>query len=1113
MSSDRAWWRAVRTAVVPVLLMSSLLAPAGTSAAAEAGPPLILHGATAAGDVVVFSHAGRLWSVPREGGAARRLTDGPAEDFFPFASPDGEHLAFSRLSQDNWDTWRMPSAGGEARRLTFHPAVDRAVGWSADSERILFTTGRDGYRNVRLYTVEAEGSFPAALDLPQGAWGDLSPDGRRLAYAPVALDQDFQLYRYYRGGMTSPLWIADLASGEVTVAAGPEANHWQPVWLGETVYLLSDATGVFNLHALDVSSGEMRALTTYGDHGIRWLSAAAGGEELVYVRDGRIHLYDLVSGTSKPVPVTIPEELQDRGDLEPTTVSLARSLQDLALSPKGDRLALEARGDVLLMGTAEGEGSPRNLTASSGAADRSPAFSPDGRWIATFSDALPAGAAEGAMPEYRLRLIPTSGGEARVIPVEEQPTFYRQPVWSPSGKHIAFTGKRLGLWLGDVEAGTAKLVERSSYLAQELYDPAWSVDGRYLAYSLGFPSHQRSVFIYDLETGQRHRVSGRDHATAPVFDPNGQYLHYLARDVQGLSAANDIWGLLSARLLETLGTSSLRTVLLQDDTPAPFLAATGKANPAARVKEVTAEPGIDFEGIEKRVMTVPTKPLDAFEMEAAGPGTLVLRYRKWPETPTRGTVWTPLAYVDLSAEETTQELVDDVDDFRLSADGSTLAFHNRQGFFLQAVEPGAEARPLEAAKEAEISVDPAKEWRQLYDEAWRIMRDYFYDRGHHGRDLEALRSHFAAYLPAVTRRGDLDLLLREMLGQVSISHMRVSSGRLFETGEEPERGSTLGADFEIDGSRYRIARIYEAAPGWWAEEDAASAPLGQPGLGVEEGEYLLAVDGEPLDASKNVYQALHGKALKPTELTLAKDPSGQGARKVTVVPARDDSTFHRYDAQRKAIQRVEELSGGRLGYIPLNDFGQESIYGFMRDFAALAGSKEGLILDQRRGPGGTTADYLIQLLTAMDLHHYVFPYGETLKVPTSRFSGPKVLLINEQDASASETFPLMFKIAEVGTTVGKRTLGAGTGGALSYPRFIDGARLTIPNRASFNPRTGEWAENVGVAPDVEVELWPKDWREGKDAQLETAVRIALEQLEEGKGAEDPPKRPAFPVHP
>ena len=1073
------------------LALGSLLA--GPSLAAEAEEPRrIFDGVALAPDAAIVAHAGDLWRVPLTGGRAVRLTEGPAEDERPVVAPDGLFVAFARASGGNTDVFLVPVGGGEERRLTFNPKLDVPVAFAPDGKTILFLTMRDGDRLFRIYRTGLSGNdWPEALPLPWGADAAPSPDGARLAYAPVAYPLDLGDYRYYRGGRTSPLWIADLATSEVEPLTGAEANHRSPQWVDDTLLYLSDESGTYNVWARDLESGGTNQLTAYEDHGVFWLSVR--GRRGLLARGGRLELLDRDSGAVTPLEARF--ELES-SELEARRLSAAEYLDTVALAPAGDRIAIEARGELLVRDLVGG--ALLGEVTGSASAERGPVFSPDGQRLAYFSD---------AGGEYALHIARLDGGERErtVVPIEASPSFYRQLVWSPDGRHLAFTGLKLGLWLAEVETGSVRRVAVSTYLAQEEFHPSFSPDGRYLAYAEGLPTHQRVVWVVDLASGERRRVSGDEHADQPVWDRSGRYLHYLASNTAGMLAANSIWGLASAQLFAPLGTRSVHTVVLHPGEAAPFSALRGRPIPAEG--EVPAG-ALDFKGLSSRVVRLPVPEKDYVQLEAGGPGELYLVHRRWSDAP--GADFrqpTPLTRFTLADGEHV-ELAEDVDAFAVSEDGRVLL--TLADDEVSVSRDREEALPVDLSP-LELAVDPGLEWRQMFDETWRMMRDRFYDPNHHGQDLEALRGHYAEYLPGITRRADLNRLFRRMLGHVSISHLGIRGGDVPEDETPPGRVATLGAEFEVDRGHYRLSRIYPAGPAAASRGLVRAAPLGQPGVDAREGDFLLAIDGEPLDASVNLFSRLEGKAWGPVELTLASDPEGRDRREVRVVSVGGDNSIKTAAFFEHARSEVERLSQGRLAYIAMPDYGPGSIMEFFRQFVGLA-DREGLILDQRWGPGGTTSDHLIFLLANPALHRYVFPYGEDLTVPTSLLAGPKIVLINEMNGSASETFPAMFQIAGLGTVVGKRTMGAGTGGAMAYPRLVDGGRITIPNRAAYDPRTGEWLENRGVVPDVEVEWWPSEWRAGRDSQLEKAVELALTALEEGQ-SEGVVRRPAYPVHP
>jgi len=1077
---------------------------------------------------VVFSYAGDLWRVMRPGGVAERLTSGPAEDDFPVFSPDGLNVAFSRRGVDDWDVYLIGLQGGEPQRLTYNPEADIARGWSPDGARVLFTSHRDEEGIFRLYTIGMHEAFPAPLPLPRAWDGSFSPEGSRIAYVPFALPLELGSgdWRYYRGGMASPIWIARVNDSRIVKLPRENSNDREPMWVGGTIYFVSDRTGTFNLHAYDVEANSVEQLTSYARYGVE--SAAAGGGVIAFVQDGGIRLYDPATRETRTLTIEIEP---DTSGLEARSVGGAGWIQSAAPSASGERVVLGVRGDVVSFDVESG--AAENLTQTPGIAERYPAVSADGQSIAYFSD---------ESGEYQLHVRPANGqGSVRKIPVELRPSFYRELTWSPDSKRLAFSDKRLNLWVVDLETGGARRVATSSYSGQDRYYPAWSPDGVWLAYSMVEANRVGAVYLYHIERSRHARVSdGRVHAEHPVFDRSGRYLYFLASNTAGLGEFG--WSVLSGELFRPLVTRRLHVALLDERTPPPVLPVTGAPNPEAESippgaapgerpaarpegrqrppgpgRSGAARPGMQvpglagagIQGTESRSVPLPLPAQDYAELAAGEPGVLYVSVRQWPAPQPGSTPSRTLYRYELSQPRELQKLVEDVSEFSVTADGRKILYKQGNSWFLIAGDqaPEAGAGRLDLAS-IQIEVDPAAEWRQIYREAWRLMRDYFYDPNYHGQNLSELEQHYATYLPTLARRRDLNTLLGKALGYVSVSHLSVGGGDLPEPLGQRSRIGLLGADYEIDRGRYRITRIYHSGP-YNSGNPLLQAPLDQPGVSVAEGEYLLAVDGEQILTTRNLYSYFEGKALRPVRITVSSEPEGRETRTFTVVPLPGENTLRRWNWALRNRQLVEEQTQGVLGYIYVPSFGSAALE---LVFAQLLESvdRRGLIIDQRFNGGGITADWLIEWLQRRPLYYYAFRQGDNLGVPTNALPAAKVLLINDADFSAAETFALMFKLGRLGKILGTRTAGAGIGPYVFIPELIDGGRISIPNRAAFDP-TGSWAiENEGVAPDIAVEWLPEDWRAGRDPQLQRAIEMVLQLI-----VNNPPpevKRPEYPVH-
>ena len=600
----------------------------------------------------------------------------------------------------------------------------------------------------------------------------------------------------------------------------------------------------------------------------------------------------------------------------------------------------------------------------------------------------------------------------------------------------------------------------------------------------------------------------RTHAEWPCFDANGKYLYFASSPNAGTSEFG--WGVLNGILARPLVIRRLHALVLRNDAPSPVLP-NNQPNTEAKAGESVTPVHIDFEDIGRRVVDLPTPARDYSALAPGKPGSLIALINEWPAAPGFGSNPSQVVYkIDLAQPGHLEKLVEGIGGFEVSRDGSKLLFAKAGGWFL--VSADAPPKPGEGRldlKKMEITVDPVAEWKQIYREAWRIMRDWFYDQKHHGLNLTELEAHYAEYLPTVTRRADLNALMNRMLGHVSVSHLGIRGGDMPQPAGPPARIGLLGADYEIAGNRYRFKRVYRATQ-YNSPSGSEPAPLDAPGVSVSEGEYLLAVDGQEVDASKSIYAHFEGKMNQPVKITVGPNPTHNGERTLTVFPIANEASLRLANWAEENRRRVEQESGGKLGYIYVNDYG----LGTMDVIRGLTGygDRPGVIIDQRYNGGGITPDYLIEWLRRRPIYYYTFREGDDIAVPVNPAPTAKVLIVNEENFSAAETFALMYKLAKVGPIVGMRTGGGGIGPYIYTPRFVDGGNIQLPNRAAYNPDGTSWGiENVGVIPDYEVEITPKDAMAGRDSQLEKAIQVGLEEIK--RNAPVRPIKPKYPVHP
>ena len=1078
--------------MVRTILLSLFFAAGATSAPAQT-KPLLLQKPALSRTQIVFSFAGDLWTVPREGGEAQRLTSGVGVESGPVFSPDGSEVAFTGEYDGNVDVFTVPASGGIPKRLTWHPGPDTVTGWTPDGKGILFRSQRNSYsRFSRLFTIPREGGFPAELPLPAADQGSYSEDGSRIAYLP--LSPAFAAWKRYRGGRTTPIWIAALSDSRIEKIPRENSNDFNPMWIGNRIYFLSDRAGAVTLFYYDIPG--KKVVQALANSGLDLKSASAGPGAIVYEQFGGIHLYDLKSGKAHQVPIRVEGDMPG---VRPTFERVARSIRAFGLSPAGARAVFEARGEIFTVPAEKGD--VRNLTNSPGVADRDPAWSPDGKQVAYFSD---------ESGEYALHIRQQNGmGDARKISLGSPATFYYEPVWSPDSKRIAYTDKALNLAYVEVDKGEPVRVDTDTYKnPQRTLDPAWSPDSKWLAYTKQLDNHLRAVFVYSIESRKSHQISdGMSDARFAVFDKDGKYLYFTASTNTGPTQG---WLDMSSVGYQT--TRSVYAVVLRKEDPSPVAPESdeekaeeprrpeGKAAEKPDEKKDSPPFRIDLENIGQRVVALPVPPRDYTYLGAGKAGILFLLENESQRAGAAGPPGRTLYKFDLKTRKT-EKVLDGAGAFALSANGEKMLF--RQGQRWAIAGTAAPPKPGDGTLKVdtmEARVDPRAEWRQMYNEVWRIERDFFYDPGLHGLDLKAAQKKYEPYLESIAHRQDLNYLFSEMLGELSVGHLYVGGG----DAPEPKRipGGLLGADYKIENGRYRFARVYNGEN--WNPQ--LKAPLTQPGVNVAAGEYLLAVNGRDLRATDNIYSYFEGTAGKSVVIRVGPDPGGANSREVTVVPVDNEFGLRNLAWIEDNRRKVDQLSGGRLAYVYLPNTADAGYTNFNRYYFAQV-NKQGAVIDERYNGGGMAADYVIDVMRRQLMNYWTTRDGKDFRTPVGSIIGPKAMIINENAGSGGDAMPWYFRKAGLGPLIGKRTWG-GLVGIFGFPGLIDGGSVTAPNLAFYNTEA-EWdVENHGVAPDIEVEFDPHAWRQGRDPQLEKAVEVVMAALRKNPPPEA--RRPAYP---
>jgi len=1059
---------------------------------------------TVSASQIVFAYGGDLWIVPRSGGNARRLTTDVGIESDPYFSPDGRWIAFTGQYDGNTDVFVVPAEGGVPKRLTYHPAADQASGWSPDGRSVLFSSNRGSYANfLRLYTIGTDGGgLPSEIKLPMAIRGSFSPDARRIAYEPLSQWQGD--WKYYKGGQTQPIWLADVATSAIEKVPRENSNDSHPMWVGSDVYFLSNRDGgIVTLFRYE--TGSKRVQKVVDNNGLDIKSASTDGKSIIYEQFGTIYVFDPGAGSPRKVDIRVAGDFPG---IRPRFESVGSSLSNAGISPTGARAVFEARGEII---TAPADkGNFRNITNTTGVMERDPAWSPDGKWIAYFSD---------ESGEYRLHLADQSGmGEVRKITLAGGPAFYSSPVWSPDSKKIAYNDNHVNLWILDVESGAATKVDQNIFGVQDgVLSPAWSPDSNWIAYTKQLDNRLRAVYLYSLDKADPVKITdGLGDARYVAFDKGGKFLFF--------TASTDVGPTISFADLSGIAHQTSRAVyaiVLRNDIPSPFAPESDEEkvkeepkpspSPAEGPKpDETPKPDqkpaakdesvrIDLENIDQRIVSVSQIPSRNYTGLYAGKaGTLFIT--EFPSGPQSGPFGQILHKFDLEKRKL-DKADEGVSSFTISADGSKVLIRKGPGWTISAA--GAPPRPGEGrinTGEMRVRVEPRAEWRQMFNEIWRGERDFLYDPGTHGLNIEKAKRLYAPYLNAVVHRDDLNYLFREMLNQISVGHMFIGGGDI----PSPNRvsGGLLGADYVTEQNRYRISRVYNGE-NW---NPNLRAPLTEPGVNVKAGEFLLAVNGRDLTAADNLYRHFEATAGRQVVIKVGPNADGSGSREVTVVPVGNDGGLRNLAWIEDNRRTVDRLSGGKLAYVYIPNTGGGGYSSFNRYFFAQT-DKQGAVIDERFNGGGLLADYVVEYLKREQLAMITFRDGKDWKVPAGAIYGPKAMLINELAGSGGDAMPWFFKKLEVGPLVGKRTWG-GLVAAFGIPTLMDGGSVRAPNGAAYGLQ-GEWeVENVGVAPDIEVEFDPAMWRQGRDPQLERAVEYLLDEIRK-----NPPKtydRPPYP---
>ncbi|MCL6493464.1 MAG: PDZ domain-containing protein [Ignavibacterium sp.] len=1045
---------------------------------------------------ISFTYAGDVWIAPKEGGTAFRLTTAKGTEGFAKFSPDGSQLAFSGNYDGNLDVYVIQALGGLPKRITSHGMPDRIVDWFPDGKNLLFASSRESgkQRFNQFYKVSKDGGLPEKLPLPYAEFGSVSPDGKKIAF--TTRTRMFRTWKRYLGGLAADIYIFDLEKKTSENISNNAANDEIPMWKENKIYFLSDRdkNQRYNIWVYDLTTKQNRQLTFFDKFDVHFPSIS--DNEIVFEAGGLLYLLDLSTEKIREVKVNV---VTDGATLLEQNENVEKLIQNFSISYNGSRVLFEARGEIFSV-PAE-NGAVINLTQSSGSAERYPAWSPNGKYVAYFSD---------KNGEYQLTIRDIENPSTEKTLTSFDDGFRYKIYWSPDSKKLAFIDQTMTIYYYDMDKGKSFKVDKQKWMYEgnlQNFSVSWSSDSRYIAYEKELESRFSAIAIYDTKEDKIHQVTtGYYNDTNPVFDPDGKYLYFLTNrnfnpiysDFENTFVYSNSTQIAAVTLLkETLSPLFPKNDSIAvkkdeesktDDKKSDEKKDSKKDEP--KVKEIK----IDFDGFEERAVILPPSAGN-FGKISAVPGKLIFH-----RVPNSGSAdkKKPVMFYDIDKREE-KTIVDDADAYQISADGKKILIAKQNSFSIVDVAPDQKLDKKLPTNQLEMTVVPKEEWKQIFNDVWRLERDFFYDKNMHGVDWKEMRKRYGALIDNAVTRSDVNFIIGELIAELNASHTYRSGG----DEETPLQRAVgyLGIDWELTNGAYRIKRIVNGAA--WDTE--VRSPLLASGLKVKEGDYILAVNGVKIDVTKDPWSAFEGLADKTVELTINNKPSTDGAWTIVVKTLSDETRLRNLEWIESNRKRVEEATDGKIGYIYVPSTGIDGQTELVRQFYAQY-TKQGLIIDERFNNGGQIPDRFIELLDRKPLAFWAVRDGSNWQWPPVANFGPKVMLINGWSGSGGDAFPDYFRKAKLGPLVGARTWG-GLIGITGAPTLIDGGSVTVPTFRMYDP-DGKWfREGHGVDPDIEVPEDPGMLSKGIDVQLEKAIQEALRLIKE-----NPPVNPKQPEY-
>ena len=1046
---------------------------------------------------VVFSYAGNLYTVDANGGTARKLTSSPGYEMFARFSPDGKNIAFTGQYDGNTEVYVMPSQGGDPKRVTYTATIGRddvsdrmgpnniVMTWK-DNEHIVYRSRCESFNAFvgQLYLADINGGLSEQLPLPTGGFCSYSPDGKQLAFNRIF--RQFRARKYYHAGMADDVWIYDFASKQTTDITNDTTQSIEPMWAGNKIYFLSDREHTMNLFCYDLTTKAIRKVTNYNDYDIKF--ASLGNNAIVWERAGYLWKMDLATEQVTQIHVDlIDDDLFSRSEL----IDASKYIDAYDISPDGSRITVTGRGDIWTLPATTGV--TRDLDKTSNIHERNSHWSPDGKTIAYISDA------SGEDEIYTI----AQNGEGKPERITNNGDNYKFDFkWSPDGKKIIWSDRKLRLVYVDVDSKKQTLVDSSNL--GEFFDYNWSPDSKWIAYTRPEFYSQQKIILYNLASKSKTQVTDGWYVSFnPTFSRDGKYLFFASsRDYTPTFSDADF----NAGYIDMV---KVYFVTLSKETPTPFAPKddevkikpdttvtakpTGKAIKAADVAAST-DIKIDLDGLEDRLISLPIDPSNYGTIYANGNDVYYIKRSHFDKAAT-------LIYFSLKDKKETT--LGQYDDFQVSADNKKVLVVKDKNYSIVDLGTGpiAGAKPIDLSG-MKLMVDHHQEWQQMYDESWRQMRDFFYSPIMNGADWKGMHDKYEPLVKYVNIRQDLTYLISEMIGELSSGHTYTGGGDIPEIKKIPL--GLLGAQLTKDGATgyYQIKKILKGA-NWDA---TLRSPLTELGLNVKAGDYIVAVNGVPTNTMVDIYASLVNMADKQVELTVNTKGSMDGSRKIIVIPTSDETNLYYYDWVQHNIAYVDSVTQGKVGYIYIPDMGEAGLNQFFKLFYPQI-NKKALIIDDRGNGGGFVSPFITDRL-ARQLVFFEMSRNTVGTPSPEMHMGPKVLLINQYSASDGDIFPYRFRQNKLGTIIGKRTWGGVVGINASLP-FLDGGYLEKPEFGPYASNGSNFVvEGHGIDPDILIENDPARQYAGIDDQLNKAIEVILNDLKTQE--KDVPPVPPFP---